>query len=321
MNLHIGGGYGEHGRNCFLVKKNVISVLFDCGIMNGEPPLYPNLSRYQISSIDYIFISHSHLDHTGALDRLYEYGFKGAVYLSSDTYEQLNQQLKPRNYIFIDKLTPPLEKYQIDPNIEITWGRSGHCLGSVWYFVKLYNETVLFSGDYTEHSVFYDCDKIRNLTAGIALIDCAYFDDVRSAAENRGRLVKYIQGIIGNTRPILFPVPGHGRGEELKIILKEKFSNIPICDYPKEGACFVFLKDPQLKSDYSKELVSVISEKGGQIILTGNCDGNSLSYKLLKNGKAVFYRYNVHQNLSDTKYLCSQNNFKKIILTHYAFEQ
>jgi predicted metal-dependent RNase len=49
MKLIAAGGCGEHGRNCFLVENEQISILVDCGIIPGAKNPYPRLS--EISNI------------------------------------------------------------------------------------------------------------------------------------------------------------------------------------------------------------------------------------------------------------------------------
>lgn len=50
------------------------------------------------------------------------------------------------------------------PGLQVTWGRSGHCAGSVWQRFEWNGKSILFSGDYAEHSPFYPCDPLRSQT-------------------------------------------------------------------------------------------------------------------------------------------------------------
>ena len=43
--LELKGGYGEHGRSCFLLKQeNGRSLMFDCGILDTDALPYPNIT-------------------------------------------------------------------------------------------------------------------------------------------------------------------------------------------------------------------------------------------------------------------------------------
>ena len=80
MELYIAGGCSEHGRNCFLVKGENLSFLVDAGLMKEKPEVpYPDLTEEQIGGADYLFLTHAHSDHAGALPWLLKHGFRGVV--------------------------------------------------------------------------------------------------------------------------------------------------------------------------------------------------------------------------------------------------
>ena len=85
MKVTFAGGVGEHGRNCFLVEGESLSFLVDCGVMVGAAQPYPHLAPEQIVPLDYIFLTHSHADHTGALPWFVGQGFHGVVVASQKT--------------------------------------------------------------------------------------------------------------------------------------------------------------------------------------------------------------------------------------------
>ena len=171
MQLNIIGGVGEHGRNCFLVKDRDISFLVDCG-KNADDvnDSYPHLTKQQIKTIDLVFLTHSHNDHVGALPWLYENGFKGKVIASKETIEQLPFEI--REQLVLEEICPNGKGVLND--LEIVWGKSGHCVGSVWYKFTKKDKCILFSGDYIEDTQVYKCDPIRNISGEVAVIDCAY---------------------------------------------------------------------------------------------------------------------------------------------------
>lgn len=116
MEFLIAGGVGEHGRNCFFVKTERISFLVDCGKMAGAAQPYPNLSPEQIQSLQYVFLTHSHADHTGALPWLLEQGFAGTIIASDETFGQLPFSLPD---------TRPLRSFRPPEGLTLHWGRSG----------------------------------------------------------------------------------------------------------------------------------------------------------------------------------------------------
>ena len=75
MKLHIAGGCGEHGRNCFRVETASQSFLVDCGVMAAAQDPWPRLSPETVPELKAVFLTHSHADHSGALNHLAELGF------------------------------------------------------------------------------------------------------------------------------------------------------------------------------------------------------------------------------------------------------
>lgn len=68
MRIKIAGGCGEHGRNCFFIESDSGTFLVDCGVMAGEEGGgFPHLTSTEIGNIKYVFLTHSHADHTGAI--------------------------------------------------------------------------------------------------------------------------------------------------------------------------------------------------------------------------------------------------------------
>lgn len=88
--LVLKGGYGEHGRSCFLLEPNDEHfVMFDCGILDTDAIPYPNISPSEAQCIDYLFLSHAHKDHTGAVPHLIQMGFQGTIVASPETFSQI----------------------------------------------------------------------------------------------------------------------------------------------------------------------------------------------------------------------------------------
>jgi len=347
----IAGGVGEHGRNCFYVENGSISFILDCGIMAGTDAPFPYLSGEQIKQAQYLFISHSHKDHTGAYGWLIENGFCGQVILSEETFKQLEFHMK--DTIFIDELAEPLKQIFFEDGLKVTWGHAGHCLGSVWYLVEIHGKTLLYTGDYIEDTLVYRVDPIRGISADQVIIDAAYGENQTTPMEYRTSLFKAISDLLTVTDTILLPVPKYGRNLELLLFLAQDFPDVSFYGdtflikelerfweakawLKPEGLSnlqkisesikpikngvkgFLFLSDPQLKQESChKTAINVLSDNG-KIVLTGGTDTGSFSKNLLNGNEAVLCRYAVHQNNQDVETLKRENNFKEIIPFHQS---
>lgn len=88
MKLHFyGGAKSVTGAN-YLVEAGGLRLLVDCGLFQGSyynEDLNYEALEYDASTIDYIFITHSHADHMGRLPKLYKDGFRGKVIVSEPT--------------------------------------------------------------------------------------------------------------------------------------------------------------------------------------------------------------------------------------------
>ena len=341
MEVLIAGGVGEHGRNCFFVKGERVCFLVDCGKMAGSEQPYPKLTPEQIRALQYVFLTHSHADHTGALPWLLEQGFAGAVIASDETFGQLP---------FVLPDTTPLRSFWPPEGLCLRWGRSGHCPGSVWYEFELDGKTLLFSGDYTESSLVYETDPIRRVRAELAVIDCAYGADPRSPEMLRFDFLTHLAALLSAGKPVLLPVPKYGRGLELLALLRRARPKTPVygdaqllyqlnwmqtdrfwlapsardslvrtqvqplTGVPDSGVCF--LSDPQLKREDSRRLAGAVLAAGGSLVMTGTPERGSYSETLLRDGKMELLRYPVHQNETEYRKLLRENRFSRAIAYH-----
>ena len=184
MKLTFIGAAHEVTGSCTLIEVGNIRGLVDCGMEQGKD-LYENVELpVKASDIDFVLLTHAHIDHSGNLPLLYKNGFRGVVYATSATCMLANIMLRdsaniqmqdaerdtrkamragqgpvePR-YTINDaegllKLMRPCsydELLQINENVTIRFNDAGHLLGSasieVWLQEGQNERKVLFSGD------------------------------------------------------------------------------------------------------------------------------------------------------------------------------
>lgn len=173
--------------SCHLITTENHKVLLDCGqfqggkameAMNHEP--FP----FDPSEIDYVVLSHAHIDHCGRIPLLVKRGFRGDIYCTDATADLLEVMLRDSGYIH-EKETewknrkneragrPPIAplytvsdaeeslKYikpvlydqliELNPEMRIVFNDAGHILGSaiteLWVTEGDNVSKIVFSGD------------------------------------------------------------------------------------------------------------------------------------------------------------------------------
>lgn len=99
MLLEFLGADHEVTGSCHYVTFGDIHLLVDCGMEQG-PDMYVNQQiPVNASSIDYVFVTHAHIDHSGLLPLLYNHGFRGQIFATKATCELCNIMLKDSAHI------------------------------------------------------------------------------------------------------------------------------------------------------------------------------------------------------------------------------
>ncbi len=99
MLLEFLGAAHEVTGSCHFIQSAGKNMLVDCGMEQG-PDLYENQEiPVNASSIDYVFVTHAHIDHSGLLPLLYSRGFRGHIYATKATCELCNIMLKDSAHI------------------------------------------------------------------------------------------------------------------------------------------------------------------------------------------------------------------------------
>ncbi len=176
--------------SCHLVECAGKRILIDCGLYQGSRSLDEENTDgfgFEPSSIDFLILTHAHLDHCGRIPLLAKRGFSGRILCTSATRELAKlvmldsakiqeEDAKYQNYKAAKRKNPgkPVEPlyttmdalnaldffvdiarwekpHQLAPGIAVTFYDAGHILGSACVLLELeengQKRRVLFSGD------------------------------------------------------------------------------------------------------------------------------------------------------------------------------
>lgn len=104
MRLGIFGAAGEVTGSCTLVETGETRFLVDCGMFQGGPEARGKNLRAldfgcNVREIDFVLLTHAHIDHSGLLPRLAVLGFRGPVYATPATIALLEVLLPDSAHI------------------------------------------------------------------------------------------------------------------------------------------------------------------------------------------------------------------------------
>jgi Cft2 family RNA processing exonuclease len=300
LKIYALGGSGENGRNCYAVETAESAYLFDCGVKRevyadhvGE---YPLVSRELVSKLKAVFLSHVHEDHSAALPLLYHLGYTGKIYASRESISSV-QKFIQKWQAFVQQKGGELPYSSADvrsmrfaplefgsnkiEDWEITCGRSGHVLGSLWLQMNCSGHTVFYSGDIVRDPLLLKQDRPGK--ADIAILNCAYAGKHIQQTEQIATLKKDILDTICQKGKALLPLPPKGRASDITILLTQAFPNVPIyadeeiiTNMKQLAVQKKWVRDFALPSEVSNlhvvttdtRRVEVCEEAGGAIILT-----------------------------------------------------
>ena len=257
--LKVLGGGKEVGRTCLQLDINQHHFLLDCGIspaLRGKSalPYFVN----DIQHLDAVFVSHAHLDHTGAIPNLVRQGFRGRIFLTLPTLALLNllwqdelslmeREWSPEERLWsskemhaaLMKLAEPTTYHEVFKfnTLKVNFHNAGHILGSTMteFFYNGYR--IVFSGDLgtsSNHLRYWRTDDLAY--PDVLICEGTYGGKNRKGREEVSReLIESIRATLERGGKILLPIFAVGKTQEVLKILKDNWNKLPNVDIYLEG--------------------------------------------------------------------------------------
>ena len=245
--------------SCFYLECNDMKILVECGLSQGNDADEINRAafEYDPKTIDFVFITHAHLDHSGMLPRLVKNGFRGKIIATPATRDLLELMLydaaniqegdaawetkkairagKPPvlplytvddvgEVIPLFDIKPYEVLYNLGKGIKYRFLDAGHILGSgtleIWFQDSEREKKIVFSGDIGKKGNPIIRDPSSLVEADFIVMESTYGNRLqKSLKESIDELVEAIRTTFKKGGNVYIPSFAVGRTQDLLYIL------------------------------------------------------------------------------------------------------
>ncbi len=261
MKLKFIGADHEVTGSCHFIEACGRNMIVDYGMEQGVN-IYENVSLpVPAEEIDYVFLTHAHIDHSGLLPLLYAEGFRGKIYATNATAQLASIMLRDSAHIQMAesewrsrkaKRGGEIEEYEpiydmqdadgaikcfepcpYDKVIEVTKGISirfndiGHLLGSaaieVWLEEDGIKRKIVFSGDVGNHNQPLIKEPGMIEEADYVVVESTYGDRLhkQAALDYVDELTSVLRETFERGGNVIIPSFAVGRTQELLYFLRK----------------------------------------------------------------------------------------------------
>ena len=261
MKLTFIGAAHEVTGSCHYLNACGKHILVDYGMEQGVN-VYENMELpVQESLIDYIFLTHAHVDHSGMLPLLYARGFRGSIFATDATTDLCSIKLRDCAHIQAQEaewknrkakrssreaLSEPIytmedadgtikrfipchygEEIKICEGIKARFTDVGHLLGSssieIWLTEEECTKKIVFSGDIGNSNQPLIKDPQKTIEADYVVMESTYGDRLHAA--ERPDYIRELTNILKETFDkggnVIIPSFAVGRTQEMLYFLRK----------------------------------------------------------------------------------------------------
>lgn len=263
----------------FLIEGAGKKFLVDCGMYQGKATDEMENEAaflYDVNDIDFMLLTHAHIDHSGRIPKLYNDGFRGPVYATKATcdlcsimlpdsghiQEQENEWKNNKRKRKGQKQQPPLYtaedaiksleifkpvKYDqiidIDENIHVRFNDAGHMLGSaiieIWVDEDGKTTKTVFTGDLGNNDIPLLASPTMIEDADYLVMESTYGGRLHVGTEDKAQMfLDIVSETLDNGGTVVIPSFAVGRTQEILYEL----------NMIKEEKS----KDPKFQAEYEK---------------------------------------------------------------------
>lgn len=248
--------------SCYILSYNGVRFAVDCGLHQGNKEIEKRnlaIEEYDPANLEFILITHAHIDHSGLLPKLVKEGFKGKIYLTPPTAELLEIMLsdsahvqemeaewksrkKARQGQKKVKVEPLYTQEDVDntlplfnpvdygqefsplPGVKFVFCDAGHILGSASIKLKIELQDgsydFVFSGDLGRPNQLIVNDPTYFTHADCLFLESTYGDrDHKDEQRSKEELLEAILYAYNNGEKVIIPAFALERTQEILFVL------------------------------------------------------------------------------------------------------
>ena len=240
----------------FLVEGAGKKFLVDCGMYQGKATDELKNEEdfaFNVKSIDFMLLTHAHIDHSGRIPKLYNEGYRSPIYAHKATCDLCGIMLPDSGHIQEMEVEwknrkrarkgepelPPLytaedatkclevfvpvkydEIIEIDENIHVRYNDAGHMLGSsiieVWIKEDGKEEKIVFSGDIGNNDIPLLSEPTMIEDADYLVMESTYGNRLHMKNESKAEtFLRIVSETIENGGTVVIPSFAVGRTQEI----------------------------------------------------------------------------------------------------------
>ena len=298
MKLTFLGGVGEVTGVRYLLEakadsKKTVKILVDCGMLQGGKDAHEKNYEpfpFDAKEINYLFITHAHIDHVGLAPKLYKYGFRGKVLMTPPTkdlseitlldscrilereswekgVDPIFKEEDAKGILGLIKTVNYGRKNKLEGKVYFRLNDAGHMLGSSIIEIWAEGKKIVFSGDLgNAPTPLLECPK-KIKEADYILVESTYGNKIHENREQRKEnLENIIEETYNNKGVLMIPAFAVERTQELLCELDELAENCRIPRMP------VFIDSPMAikATEIYKKYPKYFNKEAKKQILAGD---------------------------------------------------